>query len=99
MVSTCERSINVVRRNKQKAQITGLSQKGNGVGTKAIDTLVMGKRKIKPTLPAKRADLTCQVTQEERGKPVTPPHQGQANRKENCWDGGQGIAEEAKAVL
>lgn len=61
-----------------------LEPKGNGVSTRAIDFLVMGKRKRKPTLPAKRADLTCQVTQEERGKPDTPPRRGQATRKENC---------------
>ena len=60
-----------------------LEPKGNGVGTRAIDFLVMGKRKRKPTLPAKRADLTCQVTQEERGKPDTPPRRGQATRKGN----------------
>jgi hypothetical protein len=61
-----------------------LEPKGNGVGTRIFDFLVMGKRKRKPTLPAKRADLTCQVTQEERGKPDTPPRRGQATRKENC---------------
>ena len=90
-------------KRRQAEQAEGVSNrlepKGNGVSTRTIDFLVMGKRKMKPTLPAKRADLTCQVTQEERGKPVIPPHQGQANRKVNCWDGGHGIAEEAKAVL
>jgi hypothetical protein len=99
MVSIRKRSINIVRRNKQKAQITGFEPKGNGVGTRTIDFLVMGKRKRKPTLPAKRADLTCQVTQEERGKPDTPPRRGQATRKENCWGGGHRIVEKAKAVL
>ena len=96
MVSICKRSINVVRRNKQKAQITGLCQKGNGVGTRAIDSLVMGKRKIKPTLPAKRADLTCRVTQEERGKPDTPPRRGRRSVRRAVGVAGMGVWKKRK---
>jgi hypothetical protein len=95
MVSTCERSINVVRRNKQKAQITGLSQKGNGVGTRAIDTLVMGKRK-ETTLPAKRADLTCCIAQEERGKPDTLPGKGRRTVRRAVGVAGKGLWKKRK---
>ena len=89
------------RRQAEQAESAAnrLGPKGNGVGTRAIDFLVMGKRKMKPTFPAKRADLICQVTQEERGKPDTPPRRGQVIRKENRWGGGQRIVEKAKAVL
>ena len=88
------------RRQAEQAEGVGnrLEPKGNGVSTRTIDFLVMGERKMKPTLPAKRADLTCLVTQEERGKPVTLPHRRQVNRKASCRGGGHGIVEKAKAV-
>ena len=69
MVSICERSINVVKRNKPKAREAGLSQKGNGVGIGAVGFPYHGR----PTLPADRADLTGRVVPEERGKPDAPP--------------------------
>src|SRR3989442_1610014 len=50
--------------------------------------------------PAKRRGLTHRITCVERGKPVVlPALAGKANRKASPWDGGYGIAEEAKAAL
>jgi len=71
MVNRCERSLNVVnvtsRRRKHWA-----GAKGNGGGTGAVASPVVGQRKA-PTLPANRADLTGQVAREERGKPAASP--------------------------
>ena len=66
------------------------------MGTRAIDFLVMGKRKMKPTLPAKRADLTCRVTQEERGKPDTPPWKGRPTVRKAIGVAGMGLWKKRK---
>lgn len=81
------------RRQAEQAESAAnrLGPKGNGVGTRAIDFLVMGKRKMKPTLPAKRADLTCRVTQEERGKPVIPPCRGRPTVRKAVGVAGMGL--------
>lgn len=42
MVSICKRLINVEKLNKPKARVTGLSQKGNGVGIGIVSFPIMG---------------------------------------------------------
>jgi len=86
------------RRQAEQAESAAnrLGPKGNGVGTRAIDFLVMGKRKMKPTFPAKRADLTCRVTQEERGKPDTPPRRGRRPVRRTVGVAGIGLWKKRK---
>ena len=98
MVSKCKRSINAVTVNKLKARARGLSQKAMLWGTKVV-SLCHGPARATRTQPANRADLSCCVIQVERGKPVAPPRRGQGSRKANCWGGGHGKVEKAKATL
>ena len=88
------------RRYREQAEGTGkrLEPKGNVVGHKDRVALSWASEGIR-TQPANRADLTCCVIQAKRGKPVALPRQGQGSRKANCWGGGHGKVEKAKAVL
>ena len=79
MVNESELLINVVTYNKPKG-LTGLNQKGKGVGDEVYPILIRRQRYS----PANRQDLTRpHVTYAEHGKPVSPPKTpGKADRKE-----------------
>ena len=87
MVSRCKRLINIVKLHKPKTRAGGLSQKGNGAGTGTVVFLVMGKHN---DLPADRADLTCRVVHEERGKPDAPPSRGRRTARGAVGAAGRG---------
>ena len=101
MVSICKRLINVVKLERAENAATRPEPKGNGVGTGTVLLpLSWANGVVSSALPANRADLTCRVTQSERGKPDAPPERfRQANRKVSCWGGGQKKVEKAKAGL
>jgi hypothetical protein len=93
MANPGERLINIVSRNKPKV-LKGLSQKGNGVGTRRLQCLVRDNR----TPGGQSAPNPLDVTEMEHGNPVRLPT-GKATRKASPWTCGKGRMEKAKAIL
>jgi hypothetical protein len=93
MANPGERLINIVSHNKPKV-LQGLSQNGNGVGTRRLQCLVRGTT----TPGGQSAPNPLDITDMEHGNPVRPPRR-KATRKASPWTCGQGRMEEAKAIL
>jgi hypothetical protein len=93
MTNKCEPTINLVKAGQAKG-----ADKPGPKGMQSVAPLHIRSTRT-GRLPGESWGLTHRVRQAEHGKPVSLPHQRQADRKESRWRCGQEIPEKANADL